>query len=441
MNADKIILILLSVGFLRAGWIEEYAQEAAAMNKACGAKEYVSCREHLLRLEGLLDGRVDIGYRLAKVEARLGNKDASLDRLSTYVNSGLTFADPASEDSFASFKTGPEFEKILARLKSAKEPVTASKLFLTLPQADLIAEDIAYDSDAGKFYVSGVRHSKILSIDKQGAVSEFVRESQPNLWAILALGVDSKRGILWAATAALPECLAFKKGDEGKSALLKYSLKTGALLKRYDLANDVKHALGDMIVGTNGDVFVSDGEGAVYWVDHKKDALEILVSKGTLRSPQTPALSPDGTRLFVPDYTRGIGIVDLATKQVKLLEHPKELSLGGIDGMYFVGQASGLSTGQAGGMPYLIAIQNGTEPERLIRMTLDDSLTRVVAWKTIEANWPGLGDPTHGVLVGDEFYFIANSGWDRMADDGSVKTGATFEPATIRYFTWKTMER
>ena len=65
-------------------------------------------------------------------------------------------------------------------------------------------------------------------------------------------------------------------------------------------------------------------------------------------------------------------------------------------------------------------------------MSLDDSLTRVTQWETIEANWPELGAPTHGVVVGDQFYFIANSGWDRMNDDGSVRQGAAFEAPRIR---------
>ena len=218
---------------------------------------------------------------------------------------------------------------------------------------------------------------------------------------------------------ALPEGIGFKKEDEGRSSLLKYSLDGGAVLKRYDVKEAGKHALGDLTIGANGDVFVSDGEGALYWLDHTKDTLEILVPKGVFRSPQTPALSADGRRLFVPDYTRGIGIVDLASKKVTLLEHPKELSLGGIDGMCLSGRI-------------LIAIQNGTAPERLIRMRLDASLARVSEWETIEANWTGLGDPTHGVVVGQQFYFIANSGWDHMAEDGSLKPGETFEPATIR---------
>jgi sugar lactone lactonase YvrE len=407
MNANKKILAWMVYAPLVFGqtWIDDYVLEAGAMNKACVAKAYPACRDHLQRLDELLDGRVDIVYRLARAEAMLGNKDAALAALAVYSKSGLTFADPASAPEFAGLKDGPEFKAVLDRFKAAKQPVSASTLFLTLPQPDLVAEDIAYDRVTEKFYVSSVHHSKILSIDKHGASSEFVHEASP----IFALGVDSKRRILWASTAGA-----------GRSALLKYSLDTNALLKRYDLKNDTKHALGDMTVSAAGDVYVSDGEGgAVYWVDHRKDTLDILVPTGVFHSPQTPALCADGRRLFVPDYSRGIGIVDLATRQVTLLRHPKELSLGGIDGMYLEGRT-------------LIAIQNGTVPERLIRMTLDASLTRVVQWKTIEANWPGLGDPTHGVVVGEQFYFIANSGWDHMADDGSVKPGATFEPATIR---------
>jgi len=417
MNTVRKILVWIVFVPLCCGqtWIDDYLREAGAMNKVCGAKEWVGCRDHLLRLKELLDGRVDIVYRLAKAEAMLGDKDAALRGLMLYSKSGLTFADPGAAPEFSSLKNSPEFEMVLDRVKAARAPRSASKPFRTLPEADLIAEDIAYDPRGDKFYISSVRHSKILAVDRKGASAEFAR----GVWPILALGVDSKRRILWASTAALPEGIGYRKEDEGRSALLKYSLDSGALSKSYDLKNDAKHSLGDMTVSAAGDVYVSDGEGAVYWVDHAKDTLDVLVPKGVFHSPQTPALSAGGRRLLVPDYSRGIGIVDLASRQVKLLEHPKELPLDGIDGMYLSGRT-------------LIAIQNGTAPERLIRMTLDAALTRVLEWETIEANWTGLGDPTHGVVVRDQFYFIANSGWDRMADDGSLKPGATFEPATIR---------
>jgi hypothetical protein len=167
-----------------------------------------------------------------------------------------------------------------------------------------------------------------------------------------------------------------------------------------------------MTLSRSGDAYIADGYGAVYLLAHDRDRLEVLVGPGTFRSPQTPALSPDGRRLLVPDYSRGISAVDLLTKESKLLAHPPDLSLGGIDGMYLLGQT-------------MVAIQNGTAPPRIVRMRLDAALTRIESWETLEANWKGLGDPTHGVFVDGRFYFIANCGWN-------VKAGGTFEPPTIR---------
>jgi hypothetical protein len=223
---------------------------------------------------------------------------------------------------------------------------------------------------------------------------------------MMALAADVRRRWLWATTV-----------DDGKSALLKFHLDSARLLRRYDLPAAEKHELGDMTLSPAGDLYVSDGLGSLYFVDHTRDRLELLFGPGAFRSPQTPALSPDGRRLFVPDYSRGISVVDLAARKWKLLPHPPDLSLGGIDGMYLSGRT-------------IVAIQNGAAPARLIRMHLDPGLTKILSWETIEANWPGLGDATHGVRVGDRFYFIANSGWD-------VRPGGTFEPATIRRMTWK----
>jgi hypothetical protein len=55
---------------------------------------------------------------------------------------------------------------------------------------------------------------------------------------------------------------------------------------------------------------------------------------------------------------------------------------------------------------------------------------RIDSFHVLEANWRGFGDPTHGVIVGDEFYYIVNSGWDRADDNGVFHEGT---PAAI----WK----
>jgi hypothetical protein len=268
-----------------------------------------------------------------------------------------------------------------------------------MAEKDLIPEDIAYDPVGGRFFLSSVRHKKIVSLTRDGKFRDFVPEGP---WPMMALAADSRRRWLWATI---------------DSAVLKYSLDSGKLLKRYDLPAGEKYELGDMTLSATGDAYISDALGSVYKVEHARDRIELLFGPGTFRSPQTPAVSPDGRRLFVPDYSRGISVVLLATREWKLLGHPDDLSLGGIDGMYLSGRT-------------MVAIQNGTAPARLIRMQLDDGLTQVLRWETIEANWKGLGDPTHGVLVDGQFYFIANSGW-------GVAPGGELEPATIRVMSWK----
>lgn len=268
MQKCWLLMICSLAGADDTTWIQRYATEAAAANQTCAAKDYGGCRQHLTLLLELLGGRADIVYRLARVDAMLGNRAAALDGLTTFSNMKLPFADPQAEPAFADLRGSSEFTGILSRLDAARQPVSSGRPFVTLAEKDLVTEDIAYDPSGDRFYVSSVRHGKILSVARDGATAEFLAEGGKDLWAILALGVDAKRRYLWATTVAMPENLSSKVEDRGRSALLRFSLRNGALRKRYDLPRDAGHALGDMTVSPSGDVFVSDGHGPVYWVAH-----------------------------------------------------------------------------------------------------------------------------------------------------------------------------
>jgi hypothetical protein len=127
---------------------------------------------------------------------------------------------------------------------------------------------------------------------------------------------------------------------------------------------------------------------------------------------------PDGRHLLVPDYVRGIGVLDLGTKRVTWIPMEGKHALSGIDGLYVYGDS-------------LIATQNGTSPERVVHCTVNTSFTRVLSESTVERATPTLGDPTHGVVVGNNFYYIANSGWDSLDDHGVVKEGKTMSPSIV----------
>jgi hypothetical protein len=80
-------------------------------------------------------------------------------------------------------------------------------------------------------------------------------------------------------------------------------------------------------------------------------------------------------------------------------------------------------------------VQNGTNPQRVVVFSLDTAATKIGVEHVIERATATLGVPTHGVMVDDAFYYIANSGWDVVAADGSIQSGATMTESVV--MKWK----
>lgn len=385
---------------------------------ALRARDWPASRYHLLRLDTLLRGLPRVKLRLASVEARLGHAEAALRRLESYAAMGLT-ADLDADSALAPFRSQPGWAQVSARITRNAEPVRRADTVLVLPSRDMLAEDIAYDPRSRRFFVSSMRERRILAVDRDGGVQDFVASGEGGLWAAVDLGVDTRRRLLWVTTDALAFQVGYDSADAGRAAVIAYHLDTGRLVRRIDAPRDTAHFLGDLAVAPTGEVYVSDNATrAVYVVRSGADSLEVLVPPGVLANPQGPALSPDGRRLFVADYLRGIAAVDLASRRVEWLPQPPDVATNGIDGLYVAGRS-------------LIGVQNGTAPERIVRFPVDAAFTRILGWEVLEQN-PQLDEPTHGVVVGDAFYFIANSGDDRARGATVQDDPAARPPAVMR---------
>jgi len=401
------------------GWVTEYPRVAAQAERDCASAQLDACRSGLQRLYQLLDGRPDVVYRLAKAEARLGHVAASLKWLEIYASSALDFGDPDAQPEFARLRGDARFRRVEQHYRDNLRPKGTHAVLATLPQPDLIAEDLALDPRDGSRYASSVREGRVLRLDAAGQWSDFLDRSALGAWGLYALVIDPARGKLWLGSAAGAVSPPFLAADRGRSAVLRVDLVTRALEHRYELADGREHAFGDMALAVDGALLVADGlGGGVYRIAPGGAALDTVTPPGELRSPQTPVPLPGAERVLVPDYSRGIAIVDLAHHAPPAwLAHPPELALYGIDGLYLRGHT-------------LVAMQNGTSPERLLRLELDAAFTRVLKWEVVLARAPGLGDPTHGFIDGNRFQFIANSGWDRVDDDGQMRAaGAAGAPA------------
>lgn len=371
-------------------------------------------RQHLLRALALLHGHPDVFYLLARNATALGQPAAAVQYLRTIAAMGLRYA-ADSDSTLASLRARPDFIAVASAMAANQKPISHAAPVSTLNDPDLLTEDVAYDPVGQVFYVSSIHRRKIL-------VSPDWNAFATTSLAPMALVVDSKRRTLWVSVAGMPQAEGHQPADSGRSGVLQYDLSTRTLTHSYDLPVDGKqHVLGDMTLDSAGNAIVSDGAGGgVYIVDRSKQTLSALIPPGTFQSPQNPALARDG-RVLVADYALGVAVIEPRTRRVSWVAHADTIAMNGIDGMYLVGRV-------------LYAIQNGTDPERVTKFVLDPDLRRVVDWSVVEQATPGLGDPTHGVVVGDQFFFIANSGWDRFADDGHI-TNPTGTPARLEKLT------
>jgi hypothetical protein len=375
----------------------------------------------VLKIQKLLNDRPQSVEDTARAYAAAGDAEHALAALREFANLGQTDEKllAGGNKAFAAIEKLPEYRAILKRMSDNKTPVMRAELVFTIADAGLVAEDIDYDTQSKSFLITSVLEKKIVRLTSSGKASDFAQS--PSHWPMLALKIDPTRNLVWATEVAIDGFTAAPQADWARSAILCYDLRTGALHSRIE--GPPHSALGDMVLTRDGTPIVSDGDGGgVYRVIGTE--LE-RIDHGDFISPQTPAMHPDGKHAFVPDYLRGVGVLDLATGNTNWLasdgESKAKYALSGIDGLYFADGA-------------LIATQNGTTPERVIRFRLNAALNEIVGEDIIERATPTLGDPTHGVIVGDSFYYIANSGWDVLDDHGDLNPGARMTPARVVRF-------
>jgi hypothetical protein len=196
-GASLAILLVMSLLAHAESWVTQYPKARASATAACDAHDLAACRHALLDLESLVEGRVDIEYRLAHVEAELGLKDSALHRLESYARSGLDLGKPAEEPVFAALNERGALQHIADLYREGLVAKTSHVRVATLVDPDLVTEDIVCEGEAGSFLLSSVRERKILRVKAPAQVQDFVAEAQTPLWGMFALGLDLPRNILW----------------------------------------------------------------------------------------------------------------------------------------------------------------------------------------------------------------------------------------------------
>jgi len=179
-------------------------------------------------------------------------------------------------------------------------------------------------------------------------------------------------------------------------ALVGWELGSGREQSRVELPRDGHpHLFGDLAIAPDGTLYATDSiGGGLYRLRPGADHIDTLAEPGAFGSPQTPLVMDAGRTLWIADYPRGILSFDLARRTIRPVPKPRDLAASGIHGMALA----------PGG---LIAIQNGT---------------CITGWRVLEQASKLMGEPNHGIVAKGAFYFIGNSGWERVNAEEHLET-------------------
>lgn len=393
-------------------------------------KDYSLFLKNLKKAKRLAPNNPNIIYNLARAYALEGNKKAAIECLRKVVRVGY-YPNPQQNDDFDSLMDSQAFKAIHKEIRKMKISVNNSKIAFKIPEKDLMPEGIAYDPVKEIFYLGSLYKRKIISIANDGTMEDFAPEMQDGLWGIIGMKVDASRRILWVNSAALYMMKANEEKHYGFTGVFKYDLENGKLIKKYVLdERPILHLFNDLVVSSRGDVFITDSLfGAVYQISHEKDELELFVKPDLFTYPNGITLSQDEQYLYVA-HGEGTSAINIDTRSFSILSHPQDMTLNGIDGLYFYKNS-------------LIAIQNDNWQKRVIQFFLNENIDeaeglnfiqlikksllprnkksyQVEGASIIESGNPLFAFPTTGVLVGDTFYYIANSQLNHLKHDGTV---------------------
>jgi sugar lactone lactonase YvrE len=345
-------------------------------------------------------------FNLAMTQAVNGDPQASLQRLELLLKKGVDFG-AGKLDQFAAVRKLDGWSAYEARVDALHLPFGAADVITIYDDAEFVPEGIAFDNE-GRLYLGSIHRGQIIRLGE----SVEVLSDRNTHWSAFGSRFHTD-GSLWFASAAVPQMSGVGE-DEGKTGLFRLDVASGAITKSAILPQYEKtQVLGDLIIADDNTIYTTDSlTGAIYRYYIDSNEFEILVQRGKLGSPQGLALDASGNYLYVADYIGGLYRVWLQDGSLVKLEIAEDTTAYGIDGVYRYGDE-------------LVVIQNGIRPNRVAALQLSDNGLAITSSRLLAANLEQFDEPTLGVIRGDDFYFVANSHWNRFNRENLLPEGLT----------------
>ena len=316
--------------------------------------------------------------------------------------------DPSNVERFKPLESNPEFRKLVARVHRRYPPVHRARMAFTIPESDLFPEGLTADVENHHFYMGSMHLEKIVRISEAGKVSDFVKASLYDLMPVGGVHVDPTDHSVWAAT---------DPGPKNRSEIVHFDPQ-GKLLERFPAPGAGPHDLNDFVLRDSREIYVTDTDAdQVYRLDRITHGFSPLVFPRPIFYPNGITLSGDGNLLFAADML-GVLRVDLRNGETQEVRVDGHYTLAGIDGLYWYRGS-------------LVGVQYGAGAYRVVEWQLAADGRKVTSAEILEYRTPLVKDPTTGVIVGTNFYFISNTGINNLDDQGNIIDPRKLEPIHI----------
>jgi sugar lactone lactonase YvrE len=378
------------------------AELVAAYQQADYSAMVVAAKKSLLARPGYPGAM----FNLALAQTLNGDHAASLRTLDKLLALGVDMG-VADINEFAAVRESDGWSDYQARVESLYAPVGHAEIAYRYSEANFVPEGIAIDDD-GKLLLGSIHTGKLVRL---GDTSQTLSDRASH-WSVFGMRFHPD-GSLWFASAAVPQ-LADVGEDEGQTGLFRLEVATGTITKEAVLPTyEPKQVLGDLVIADDNTIYTTDSlTGAVYRYYIDSNEFEVLVKRGILGSPQGLVLDDSGDYLYVADYIGGLYRVSVQDGSRVRLEVAPGITDYGIDGLYRYGDE-------------LIVIQNGVRPNRVAALKLSENGLAITSRRLLAANLEQFDEPTLGVIRGDDFYFVANSHWNRFDGENKLPEGLT----------------
>ena len=346
-------------------------------------------------------------YAQVRAYTLAGRFREAFDALGLLADKGVA-ADVLVSPAFEALRDQPTWPTWQERLQAIVAPAEHSVVAFRLNEPDFFPDAMTYDKGSRRFLVGSLYKRKIVVVDEiSGRAADYATSREAGFLGVRGIEADNVRGALYVLSAGDRTMQGYGDDTAGQAFLHRLQLSSGRQVMR--LAPPVAtsgHLLTDIVQAPDGTLYMTDGRaGAVYRWKPGARAIESFVRIGDHLRPRGLAWSGDGRALYVA-HLEGLSRIDMRTREVSPVGHAPSLTLVGIDG---------LATHRGD----LIAVQSGLpKVARVMRLRLTSDGLNVRGADVLDANLPDHDMPTAGVVVGDGFYYVANSQTRRFTAPG-----------------------